>query len=381
MTGYLTIRSGKYYAVINLHVNGERKKKWICTQLPEKGNKRKAEQFLRQKIHEYERKEGIIYTDITFSDYIRYWLEQVERKVDEITLQGYKILAERHILPYFDDNEVALKDVDWRILQEYIDTKHQHGRIDGNGGLSPRSLKLHKNILNQALNMAVKYNHILNNPCQFVTLPQITPYESKFYTSEQVRKLFEAVSNDPMYPIIKITAIYGLRRSELLGLQWRSIDFESKTMIIRHTVAKVKNVVAKDKTKNISSHRIFPLTDETTAIFRQVKEQDTLNQQLFGSDYIENDYVFKWPNGKPYSPDYITRRFSDLLKIHNLPHIRFHELRHSCASILLSMGWSLKDIQDWLGHSDIKMTANIYSHLDTTRKSSIASAISDSLGD
>ena len=151
-------------------------------------------------------------------------------------------------------------------------------------------------------------------------------------------------------------------------------------MLIRHTVVKVNRIVEKDKTKNASSHRIFPLTDETIEIFKQIKNEETLNRKLYGSEYVPNDYVFKWPNGKPYSPDYITHRFNDLLKIHNLPHIRFHELRHSCASILLSMGWSLKDIQEWLGHSDIKMTANIYSHLDTTRKNSITSAISGSLG-
>lgn len=380
MTGYVSVKGGKYYAVLNLYVNGERKKKWICTQLPEKGNKRKAEQFLRDKIIEYERMSGLIQTDVTFSDYIRYWLVQTARKVDDVTLQGYKVLAEKHILPYFDDKDIKLLDVDWKVLQDYIDYKHKFGKRNGSGGLSPRSLKLHKNILNQALSMAVKNNHILTNPCQFVTLPQIVPYESKYYTSDQIRNLFEKLHDDPMLPVVKITAIYGLRRSELLGLQWSSIDFDAKTMLIRHTVVKVNRIVEKDKTKNASSHRIFPLTDETIEIFKQMKNEETLNRKLYGSEYVPNDYVFKWPNGKPYSPDYITHRFNDLLKIHNLPHIRFHELRHSCASILLSMGWSLKDIQEWLGHSDIKMTANIYSHLDTTRKNSIASAISGSLG-
>lgn len=379
MTGFLTIKGGKYYAVLNRYIRGKLKKKWICTQLPVKGNKRKAEQFLRNKILEYERMEGLLHTDIAFSDFIRFWLEQKEHRIDDITLQGYSQLAETHILPYFDDYNIALKDVNWKILQEYIDIKHKSGRLDGQGGLSPRSLKLHKNILNQALDLAVKNGHIPNNPCQFVTIPQITPYESKYYTSDQIKKLFTVLQGDPMLPLIKITAIYGLRRSEVLGLQWSSIDLEAKTMLIRHTVVKVKQVVAKDKTKNISSHRIFPITDDTISIFRQLIEQDLLNQEIFKLDYISNDYVFTWPNGKPYSPDYITRRFSKLLKTHNLPHIRFHELRHSCASILLSMGWSLKDIQEWLGHSDIKMTANIYSHLDTTRKKSIALSISEKL--
>ena len=135
--------------------------------------------------------------------------------------------------------------------------------------------------MNQALDLAVKNGHIPNNPCQFVTIPQITPYESKYYTSDQIKKLFTVLQGDPMLPLIKITAIYGLRRSEVLGLQWSSIDLEAKTMLIRHTVVKVKQVVAKDKTKNISSHRIFPITDDTISIFRQLKEQDLLNQEIF----------------------------------------------------------------------------------------------------
>lgn len=379
MTGSLATKNGKYYVVLNLYVNGKRKKKWIGTNLPEKGNRRKAEQILREKIMEYERKEGLIYSDTSFSDYIRFWLDMTSRKVDAITMQGYQILANTHILPYFDDLEIPLADVNWRILQAYIDEKARNGRVDGKGGLSPRSLRLHKNILNQTLNLAVKNSLILSNPCQFVILPQVVSYESKFYSTEQLKALFAALEEDPMLPIVKITALYGLRRSELLGLQWDSIDFAARTMTIRHTVAKVQTVVAKDKTKNASSHRIFPLTDETLEIFKAIKKEEAQNRASFGKAYEENAYVFKWPDGRPYSPDYITHKFSKLLKQHNLPHIRFHELRHSCASVLIATGWSLKDVQEWLGHSDIKMTANIYSHLDTTRKRSIASALSDNL--
>ena len=146
------------------------------------------------------------------------------------------------------------------------------------------------------------------------------------------------------------------------------------------TVSKVSSVVAKDKTKNASSHRTFPLTKEALDIFEKAKISETRNRAAFGREYQENPYVFKWPDGHPYSPDYISRRFNTLLKKHDLPHIRFHELRHSCASMLVSMGWTLKDIQEWLGHSDIKMTANIYSHLDTSRKTNIAESLSQKFG-
>lgn len=377
MTGSLTVKNGKYYAVLNVYENGERKKKWISTGLPEKGNKRKAEQFLREKLAEYERMEGIVRSDVKFGDYVRVWLEHIARKVDEVTMQGYNTLAEGHILPYFDDLGLALIDVDYKVIQRYIDIKHKNGRKDGKGGLSPRSLKLHKNIINQTVNLAVQNKLLPTNPCQFVVLPKTERYETDYYTEAQVKDLFVALLDDPLLPLVKITAKFGLRRSELLGLQWDSIDFERKTLTIRHTVSKVTEVVAKDKTKNASSRRTFPLSPEDLEIFKQAKCQEEQNRIAFGSEYQENQYVFKWADGHTYSPDYVSHRFNDLLKKHNLPHIRFHDLRHSCASLLITLGWTLKDIQEWLGHSDIKMTANIYAHIAMDRKKDMAASLGE----
>ena len=319
--------------------------------------------------------DGIVRTDIRFSDYVRIWLDHIARNVDVVTMQGYQVLADSHILPYFDELGIRLSDIDHKTIQWYIDHKYRNGRLDGKGGLSARSLKLHKNIINQTLNLAVQNKLLPANPCKFVVLPQVLRYESTFYNERQLKELFDALRNDPILPLVKITALYGLRRSELLGLQWDSIDFEGKTMTIRHTVSKVTEVVAKDKTKNASSRRTFPLTSEALEIFTIAKCQEVQNRIAFGREYQENNYVFKWPDGHTYSPDYISERFRNLLKKHNLPHIRFHELRHSCASMLLAMGWNLKDVQEWLGHSDIKMTANIYSHLDVARKTNIADSL------
>ena len=375
MTGSLTVKNGKYYAVLNVYENGKRKKKWICSGLPEKGNKRKAEAFLREKLAEYERMEGIVQTDTSFSDYVRVWLDHIARTVDEVTLQGYKSLADTHILPYFDDAGTKLTKLDHKTIQRYMDMKFTSGRRDGKGGLSPRSLRLHKNIIAQTLDLAVRNKLIQSNPCQFVALPQCERFESQFYTEGQLKALFSALKDDPILPMVRITAWYGLRRSELLGLQWDSLDLEAGTMTIRHTVSKVTEVVAKDKTKNASSRRTFPLTPEAVEIFTKAKEQEERNRAAFGREYQENPYVFKWPDGHPYSPDYISHHFAKVLKRHGLPHIRFHELRHSCASMLINMGFTLKDVQEWLGHSDIKMTANIYSHLDNARKNTIAAKL------
>lgn len=380
MTGSLQEKNGKYYIVLNVKEHGKRKIKWMKTGLSVKGNKRKAEQLLREMLQEYESGKKKVEThDVLFSDYIQQWLNHVRRRVDEVTYQGYEQLAMGHIIPWFENRKIRLDEVTPELLQHYIDEKALKGRKDGKGGLSSRSLHLHKNVIYQTLTEAVKAGLLSSNPCQYVELPQSVRFESHYYTAQQLNSLFEAIRDEPLYPLLKITAIYGLRRSEALGLKWDSIDFDTGMVIIRHTVSKVTKAVAKDKTKNASSYRSFPLTEEARSIFQRAKSEEKENRRLFGQQYEENDYVFKWDNGKPYSPDYVTRRFSALLKKHDLPHIRFHELRHSCASLLINAGFGLKDVQEWMGHADIKMTANIYGHLDVARKQSMADQLSGTL--
>lgn len=379
MTGSLQMKNGKFYMVLNVQENGKRKMKWISTGLVVKGNKRKAEQMLRETLQAYEIQQSGPKCDMLFSDYIQKWLEYVQRKVDEVTYQGYELLAQCQIIPWFKEKGTKLEDVTLPLLQEYVDEKATRGRVDGKGGLSPRSLRLHKNVIFQSLTEAVKDGLLPNNPCQYVVLPKNIRYESHFYTVEQLNQFFEAIKDEPLYPLLKITAIYGLRRSEVLGLKWDSIDFDAGTVTIRHTVSKVTKAVEKDKTKNATSYRSFPLTNEARSIFQAAKTEEQKNRRLFGKAYQESDYVFKWPDGHSYSPDYITEKFPALLKKHGMPHIRLHELRHSCASLLINAGFTLKDVQEWMGHADIKMTANIYGHLDVSRKQSMAAKLSGDL--
>lgn len=379
MTGSLQTKNDRYYMVLNLAENGKRKQKWIATNLPAKGNKRKAEQMLRETITEYERTPQKVKETMLFADCIRLWLEIAKRKVDTVTYQGYELMSNAQIIPYFEETRLRLCDISTDTLQMFFDVKSTRGRKDGKGGLSPSSLRQYRNIINQTINFAVKTGIILFNPCQFVELPHKEHFEASFYTAEQLRRLFETAKGDSLYPLIKITALYGLRRSEVLGLKWDSVDFEANRITIRRTVSKVTKAVEKNKTKNSSSHRSFPLTPEARRIFLEVKADEEESRRLFGNSFVQNDYVFKWPNGALFSPDYVSHHFSLILKKGGLPHIRFHELRHSCASLLLSNGFTLKDVQEYLGHADIQMTANIYGHLDTARKRELTENIAGSI--
>ena len=376
MTGSLQEKNGKYYAVINVTENGKRKQKWIATGYETKGNKKRAEQFLRDKLKEFEMKSNLVSNDVLFCDYINYWLEKIKPSIDIITYKGYSDIANTHIIPYFKKLNVKLVDMSRDIIQQYVDDKHKNGKINGSGGLSPKSIKTHMIVIQQTIKEAMKSNLILFNPCEFVVMPKQKKYEANFYTIEQLNALFMAIKNEELYNLIYLTVLFGLRRSEVLGLKWDSVNFDLGLITIKHTVVRYEEVYEKDTTKTTSSYRSYPLSEDVKQILISIKDKENENRKLFGKEYIENDYIFKWDNGKPYAPDYITSKFAKLLKSNNLPHIRFHDLRHSCASLLISKGFTLKDIQEWLGHADIQTTANIYSHLDIQRKNNISNSLS-----
>lgn len=372
MTGSLQIKNNKFYVVLNVYENGTRKPKWIPTGLPIKGNKKRAEKVLRDNIREYEIKAGHFGSDILFSEYAKIWAEKSKSKIDEITFQGYDILLQKHIFPYFEVQKTTLQEITPKALQSFFDEKLQNGRLDGKGGLSPNSVRHIKNVVYQILKEAVKSELIQSNPCEYIDIPPNVKPEIEVYSVEQVHTLYKAIENDVIGPLIHIAIIYGLRRSEVLGLKWDSIDFENGTFCIKHTVAKVTSVIEKDKTKNKSSHRSFPLTDTARLIFLSAKKKEEENRSFFGKAYQENDYVFKWDDGHTFSPDFISHHFSSILKKNNLPHIKFHALRHTCASLLINNGFQLKFVQAWMGHSDIRMTADIYGHFDISNKKIIA---------
>lgn len=378
MTGSLQIKNDKYYMVLNGTKNGKRKQQWISTGLPAKGNKRRAEQMLRERLAEAEQQAADA-AHIPFTDYVMHWLQLAQERVDAVTYQNYQALTKRHILPWFDCKALALDRVDRKVLQAFLDEKHRNGRLDGKGGLSEKSIRELKSILSLVCKEAQYEELLTTNPCELLKLPPKEQTKASFYTVAQLNALLEATREEPLYPIIKTAVVYGMRRSEILGLKWNSIDFENNTLTVKHTVVKVYETVEKDKTKTKSSRRSFPLTTEMREMFLSIRMEREENRRLFGKEYVGSEYVFCWPDGRPISSDYVSHRFGKILKKYGLPHIRFHDLRHSCASLLLNSGCNFKDIQDWLGHSDIGTTMNIYGHLDTTRKQTMAELMADAI--
>lgn len=382
MSGCLQIRNNKYYAVLSWKdENGKRKRKWINTNLEARGNKRRAKEALNKLISEYESLEQAQENEsgsLLFSSFVRQWLNDKRGKVEMSTWERYKTCAERHVIPYFEEKALTLSQLLPKHFVEFYNYKFMGGRMDGKkGGLSIASIRSLGLVIKETLNAAVILEYISRNPAANVPLPRAEEKHQAgiFLNAEEANAVLKAFRGHHLQPLVYITLYYGLRRSEVLGLRWSAIDFERNMIQINHTVVKNLTVVAKDKTKTAASNRSYELLPEIRELLLDLKEKTEQNRKLCGKDYIDSDYVFVWPNGKRYAPDYITRGFQRVLKNNHLPKMRFHDLRHSTASILYDKGWSLKDIQEWLGHADMETTGDIYTHISQIRRHSMAKNI------
>lgn len=231
----------------------------------------------------------------------------------------------------------------------------------------------------KALKYAVKMDLIPFNPADKVERPKKQRYIADYYRQEELERLLEASKDHPYSLLIQTAAFYGLRRGEVVGLKWDAIDFEQGTISVKRTVTSTiidgkYQEFEQQSAKTKSSLRALPLVSNIREKLLALREQQKENRRVCGNCYSKkyDGYVFVDAMGNIFNPRSVTANFSKLLEQNGLRHIRFHDLRHSCASLLLANDVPLKQIQEWLGHSDIGTTANIYSHLDY--KSKITSA-------
>ena len=381
VAGHLREKNGHYYAVLNYTDSlGKRKTKWISTGLTVKGNKKRAEAILMDARRNFNPEEpNIMNGDILFADYMEQWLEIIKSSVAVPTFASYSTTVKRIVAPYFREKEVTLKNLTAKDIQEFYIKELQ--RVSASS-----VIHYHANI-HKALKYAVKIDLIDVNPADKVERPKKDRYVGSFYDADEVNALFDAAKGTKLELPVLFGAFYGLRRSEAIGLKWDAIDFEQNTITIRHTVTSCdidgkRILVASDTTKTKSSMRTLPLVPFMRERLLALKDEQEENRRLCGRSYIKDyiGYVCVNEIGDLIKPHYVTESFPKLLKANGLRHIRFHDLRHSCASLLLANGVPMKQIQEWLGHSDFSTTANIYAHLDYSSKLTSAEAMLSGLG-
>lgn len=390
VTGHLRERNGYYHIVLNYQdENGVRHNPSKATGLPVKGNKKQATALLRKAQEELEAKllqqaadkqfeEEHKQSRIPFTEFLKDWLAMMESSVAEITYASYSLVLNAKVIPYFDTThpDLRLCDITPKHIQDYYTYEMKVNGVSAN-----TVIHRHANI-RKALQYAYKTGLIPSNPADCVQRPKKAKFQANYYNAAELAKLFQAVKNDPIEFGVIVAAFYGLRRSEVVGLKWDAIDFERKTITIQHTVTQGtkdgKNILIEtDSTKTKSSHRTLPLVPPFEELLLKMKAQQAVNRKLCGNSYSKKypDYIYVNEMGELIHPNYLTQHLPIVLEKNNLRKIRFHDLRHSCASLLYANGVSLKEIQEWLGHSDISTTSNIYTHLTFESKVASANAI------
>lgn len=378
----LQIKKGMYYAVFRVTDEaGNEKQKWVSTKIPSTGHKKREAMAKAKEIaSQYEQTHIVDYPRLQFWEWIDMWLEQRKNDIDIVTYEGYLSYINNHIKPHFKKKKIALQDLKPQDIQAYYNAKRKDPHKDteyNKNRLGGKSLKNHHVVIKGSLDDAVKKCIIAYNPADRVTVPKVDKFTGNFLTNSQAATLLSASHDDVLYPLLATSLFCGLRKSEALGLKWSAINFDLGTLSIESTRVRFSTMVCKDKTKTQSSHRTYPMTKNLAMILRRAHRAQLENKLLYGQKYQDSDYVFTWPDGRLFSPDFVTRHFQLLLKKAGLPKIRFHDLRHTTASLLIADGYQLKDIQEWLGHSDIGTTANLYGHLSFEAKKKLA----DNMGD
>lgn len=390
VAGHLREKDGYYHIVLSYNdENGKRKTTCRSTKLPVKGNKKRAEAMLQKarremdetlQCQELARRHAMEpeRAPIFFTGFLNDWLNMMKPSLELTTYASYKNAIQKQIIPFFEQSfpKLLLWDVTPLHIQTYYTYELETRKVSTN-------TVIHRHAsIRKALQYAFKTDLIPSNPADKVQRPKKNAHECEPYKADELAKLFTLVKGTQLELGVLLAAFYGLRREEVLGLKWDAIDFERKTIAIRHTVTEAsvdgKHVIfAKDRTKTKSSHRSLPLVQPFESFLRELKKKQSENRLICGSAYCRDnpDYVYVNDLGERVKPGWLTAAFPAFLEKHGMRRIRFHDLRHSCASLLYANGVALKDIQEWLGHSDIGTTGNIYTHLDYSSKVNSAQAI------
>ncbi len=352
ISGHVAEKKGYLYWVLNLtDENGKRKPKWIPTHKKVKGNKTWANNMLPTIRKEWTEKllqeatasqqsaspSGPSSAAISFVDFLYQWLEYKyksatgrvmdSKPIELSTYSGYEQQLNNPIAPYFREHPVALCDLTKQDILAFYEKELER--------VKPTTVKHYHALIHGALNYAVDKNLIPSNPADRIIISKPEPFKGDYYLDSEVLNLFEVIKGHKIELVVLLTAFYGLRRSEVIGLKWSAFDFNHNCFSIRHTVTtcNVKGervTIKKDKAKNKSSLRTYPLIPFLKERLLEAKKQQEENRKLCGRAYNKEylGYVCVDVIGNLIKPNYVSSTFGKLLAKNNLRHIRFHDLRH-----------------------------------------------------
>lgn len=361
-------KDGRWVVQLELG-DGKRKQYYVKTE--KEGIKK-----LRQAQNELE--QGTLATgpQRKLRDYLEDWIENIHK--DKLRISTY--VKYKKLVGYIADDglgDVWLQKLTPEQVRRFY-TKMGTDKTKGGKGLSTKTVHEIHGVLHLALNNAVAWNYIGKNVCDLVKPPRVVSREATSLTLEQAQKLLNTAREHRLEVLLTMAVVTGMRRGELLALRWSNVDLEHQTLLVLHTVDYIPPygyVETEPKTK--AGKRLVSLPSSLVDVLKQHYTQQ-LEQRLKVGDTWENrDLVFPDLHGGYFNPVHLSRLFWQLLQKAGIPHMHFHDLRHSAATILLSMGVNMKAVQERLGHSDISITLGIYGHLLPTMQQDVANKWDD----
>ncbi len=345
-------KDGRWAGSINVESSdGKRKRKYLYGE-----SKQEAQDKVNTAL--YEQKQGMLVTgpQLTVKKYMEYWLEEIHKPTLRLgSYIRYRTRVNKHILPTLGHLQLQKLTAD-HIRMLYAQKTRE--------GLAPATIRTIHSVLHKALEDALRADYVHRNVCDLVSPPRLTRRESHALTHDQAQKLLNTAKGHRIEVLLAVALATGMREGELLSLRWSDIDFANSSLSIQRTVSFYpKHGFVENEPKTAQGRRRVVLPQIIVEMLKQHQIRQDERRKELGKRWHEHSLVFPNTIGKFQSVQHLTTLFDKLIKNAGLPDMHFHDLRHSAATILLSMGIHPKVVQELLGHSTISMTMDTYSHV------------------
>ena len=306
------------------------------------------------------------------SDYFEHWLKSIEPTVKPGTVNRYRQNARSYILPAI--GSVPLAKVTPLAVQRLVNDLVTSGR-------SPASARLCFAVLRRAFNQAVKWKMIARNPCDDVDVPRVASPEMQTWNLEDANRFLAAIADVPLAAFWQLALVTGMRRGELLALRWQDVDLDRGTLAVRRTMAEdSQRRWTYGEPKSAAGRRAIAIPAPMVISLKAHRARQNERRLLLGAAWDDAGLVFDRGDGAPYNPDGVSEHFRELIARLGLPRIRFHDLRHTAATLMMADGVHPKIVQERLGHSKISMTLDRYSHVTESMQRDAANRLASRLG-
>lgn len=331
--------------------------------------KRAAQQARTELLSALDRNRYVAPDKTTVADYLRgQWLPVVQTRLRPGTWVEYRRKTETHLIPAI--GQVPLQ----QLTTAMLNALYQHLLA---GGVGPRTVQYVHATIRKALNDAVRWGLMVRNPALYAAAPTSRRVELRTWTAGELHRFLTSVRGDRLYAAWQLAALTGMRRGEILGMRWADLDLDAGWLSVRQTLVVVDNHPQVSEPKTARGRRRIALDRGSIAALRAHHKAQAAERLAAGPGWSDNDLVFSRQDGAPLHPEHVRRQFDRHVTHAGLPRIRFHDLRHTHATLALQAGVHPKIVSERLGHSTVAMTLDVYSHAIPAIQQGAAATVAD----